>query len=282
MEQEIEEQKKVETEVETQDSTIDGGEVLNAKLLYAKRDLSGLLNNVEYKLNEEGFIDWRAMIKPAYLYINKDSFASRNLQVPESKEGLADNELLITLSGIKEIARLRGYTSVRFEVSHVNESHVVAKCQIKWSPNFETNYEEVFYEDVANATIDNTDDFCVKFLETIACNRAFIRCVRNFLNIHIVGFDEIDKSKNKKSKSEQLSNALPLTPQGTLEKIANEKLEIKNFTDYKVYLRDLWVKASENKDDKILEILRDAAEWNSFKDISARASRVLIKVATDG
>ena len=55
----------------------------------------------------------------------------------------------------------------------------------------------LIYSDTANATLDNTDSFCAKFLETIACNRAFVRCVRNYLGVHIVGADEIDKSENK-------------------------------------------------------------------------------------
>ena len=52
---------------------------------------------------------------------------------------------------------------------------------ITYLPNYETNFKEVTFSDVANATIENTSSFAKKFLETIACNRAFVRCVRNFL-----------------------------------------------------------------------------------------------------
>ena len=69
------------------------------------------------------------------------------------------------------------------------------------------------YTDVGNATLANTDAFCAKFLETIACNRAFVRCVRNYLNIHIVGADEIDKSKGAGQAVESEAVA-PITPVG--------------------------------------------------------------------
>ena len=68
---------------------------------------------------------------------------------------------------------------------------------------------------MANATLNNTSSFATKFLEAIACNRAFIRCVRNFLNVHIVGDDEIDKSAVKPASGSAIA---PLTPNSILEK----------------------------------------------------------------
>jgi hypothetical protein len=247
------------------------------------RDENGLLTDIEYKFAEDGFINWRAMIKHEFLYPNRDFFDSRNQPVPTSVEGLEDRQLLIMLAGIKELARLRGFKSVCYNIKHVDTSYVVATCSIEWIGNYETAGETVTFEDVANATADNTDDFCIKFLETIACNRAFVRCVRNFLNIHIVGFDEIDKSKNKKASfAPTASNALPITAQGTLEKLVNEKLNITEFSEYKKHLRGLWTKASESNDEKILDLLMEAKGWNSFKDIPAKSARILIKHMSDG
>ena len=242
-----------------------------------------LIKSVNHVFNEDGSINWRAMIKPEYLYPNKDWFEIRKQQVPESIDGLEDKQLLIMLAGLKEVAKLRGFESVTYELVNVESRYVTAKCKIKWIGNYETDYYPVIYEDVANATFDNTDDFCIKFLETIACNRAFVRCVRNFLNIHIVGADEIDKSKNRVADISDLivSNALPISPQGTLEKAVNEKLKLQSFDDFKGFLRTLYKKASEEKDSNTLSMLEEAKGWKAFKDIPAKTSRVLLKIINE-
>jgi hypothetical protein len=120
-------------------------------------------------------------------------------------------------------------------------------------------------------------------LETIACNRAFVRCVRNFLNIHIVGADEIDKSKNKSVDISDLiqSTAIPITPQGALEKNVNDKLKIFSFEDFKAHLRNMWTVASEASDESTLSLLADAKDWKSFADVPAKTARVLIKKIND-
>jgi hypothetical protein len=243
----------------------------------------GLINNKEYKFTSDGFVDWRAMIDPQFLYPNKDFFEIRKLSLPSSIEGLDDKQLLIMLSGIKELARLRGFKSVRYSLNHITPNYVVANCSIEWVGNFETNGESVTFEDVANATEANTDNFCLKFLETIACNRAFVRCVRNFLNIHIVGADEIDKSKNKAVDISDLiqSTVIPITPQGALEKNVNDKLKIFSFEDFKVHLRNMWIVATEANDDSTLALLADAKNWSGFTDVPAKTARVLIKKIND-
>ena len=158
-----------------------------------KRNELGLLEGVKYEYSEDGSINWRAMVDPKHLYPNKGWFETRNQPMPYSVEGLEDNQLLIKLSGIKELAKLRGFDGVRYEVIKCEKDHVAVKCRIHCIPNFEsgTYYSlkqgdddyfnsRVSFEDIANATIDNTSSFAQKFLETIAANRAFVRCVRNF------------------------------------------------------------------------------------------------------
>mgnify|MGYP003132364506 FL=1 len=237
-----------------------------------KRDVHGLLENVDYKFNNDGSVDWRAMINPKYLYANKDWFEYRKMDVPTTTEGLKDNQLLVMLGGIKELAKLRGYTCVNFDVTNVTEEYVVAKCTINWCNNYECVSEfSTMYSDTANATLDNTDSFCAKFLETIACNRAFVRCVRNYLGIHIVGADEIDKSEGKapiQKKSGQASQIFAITPTGTLQKTLAEVLNITDFSDFKDHLRTLWKNETyKNKDIK---------DWNDFSDIPAKECRILI------
>lgn len=238
-----------------------------------KRNEFGLLSNVNYVFNEDGSVNWRAMIKSEFLYPNKGWFDARNKPVPDSIEGLNDKQLLIMLGGIKELAKLRGIHSVEFPtVENVNEVYVKAKCRIVWAENYENPFK-VIYEDVANATAANTDSFCIKFLETIACNRAFIRCVRNFLNIHIVGADEIDKSDGVSSSTEDLveSGIKPITPNGVLEKTSIEKLRVSSFEEFKSkVLRGLWSDGSYKNE--------DAVNWNSFKDIPAKEARKILAI----
>lgn len=249
-----------------------------------KRNEAGLIESVNYSFNEDGSVNWRAMIKPEFLYPNKDWFDIRKLPVPSSIDGLEDKQLLIMLGGIKELAKLRGYRAVRYEVNNVRDEYVTAKCTIEWIYNYEHDDEySIIYQDVANASASNTDDFCLKFLETIACNRAFVRCVRNFLNIHIVGADEIDKSKNKVADVSELfaSTAIPITAQGALEKAVNEKLKISDFEGFKAYLRGLWKSAQETENSSLMSLLAEAKGWNQFKDISSKSSRVLLKVINE-
>ena len=240
-----------------------------------KRNEHGLLENVDYEFNEDGSVNWRAMIKEEFLYPNKDWFASRKKDVPTSVEGLSDKQLLIMLGGIKELAKMRGYSTVAFDVTQPSDGYVTAKCTINWDKNYETQ-DEVAYQDYANATLANTDNFCAKFLETIACNRAFVRCVRNYLNIHIVGADEIDKSKGANNSNTVEYDAssdsamLPLTPAGTLQKALDEDNGVKSFDDFKSLLRTFWKEEIYKNE--------EAANWKSYDDIPAKECRKLIAI----
>ena len=47
-----------------------------------KRNQHGLLESVEYIFNDDGSVNWRAMINPEHLYPNKDWFEMRKMQMP--------------------------------------------------------------------------------------------------------------------------------------------------------------------------------------------------------
>jgi hypothetical protein len=226
------------------------------------------LKSVEYVFNEDGSINWRAMIKPEFLYVNKEWFETRRQEIPKSTDGLTDKQLLILLGGIKDVAKLRGYSAVAYDISG-DKNHVVARCRINWIPNYITSMEPVFFEDFANASTENTDRFCHKFLETIACNRAFVRCVRNFLNINIVGDDEIDKSGKSLSidSSENDADLSVLKPQGTLEKLAAEK-GMTSFEAFIAWLREQWKNGSYKNE--------DAKNWTEYSNIPAKECRKLL------
>lgn len=233
-----------------------------------QRNEHGLLENVDYVFNEDGSVNWRAMIKPEFLYPNKGWFDVRNKPLPTSTEGLDDKQLLIMLGGIKELAKMRGYYKVAFKTENITEGYVTAKCTIEWINNYESAPCGVSYSDVANATLANTDAFCAKFLETIACNRAFVRCVRNYLNIHIVGADEIDKSQGAGQAVEADAIATPVTPVELLTKTLREKHGVDSFDSCKDVLRDLW-KSEKYRNE-------EAKTWSSFSDIPAKEARKLI------
>ncbi len=236
--------------------------------LYTRNEF-GLISNVEYIFNEDGSVDWRAMIQDEHLFPNKSWFDSRKKQIPKSIEGLQDHQLLIKLSGIKELARLRGFSSVSYKTVKCEADHVAVSCSINFIPNYETHGSAVLFEDMANATLNNTSNFATKFLETIACNRAFVRCVRNFLNVHIVGDDEIDKSDVLPTsfvKSDSLS------PQGILKQQCLG-LGYSDFSSFMDVLRNwhtggVYIMPSEI----------DPKSWSGFDDIPAKQAREFLKI----
>lgn len=171
---------------------------------YSRND-AGLLNNVEYKFNENRSIDWRAMIDPKYIVLNKDKAAAitekYSTTLKELQDKIQNKEIderdvedgfkLILLAGMKEIAKLRGYTCVDHQVNNAGPEFVGVKTTISWIPNFETDNKFISFSALADAHLGNTTGFGNKVLSTIAENRGFVRCVRNFLGIHICGSDEM-------------------------------------------------------------------------------------------
>jgi uncharacterized protein YbcV (DUF1398 family) len=110
-------------------------------------------------------------------------------------------------------------------------------------------------------------------LETIAANRAFVRAVRNFLGVHIVGSDEIDASKKGTPAiiEEDNESALP-SSQGMLEKTAKNS-NINSFEDFQDYLRNAWkMGVYKNAEAKV---------WTSYNDIPAKEARILMSILKD-
>ena len=97
-----------------------------------ERSTEGLLTDVEYPYTEDGLIDWRKMVKTEFLVPNRD----RTNETDVTK--LKDTQLIILLGGIKELAQIRGYTNVRYDVNTPSPDYVVATCSITWIPNYET------------------------------------------------------------------------------------------------------------------------------------------------
>ena len=181
------------------------------------RNQYGLIEDqtLNYIFNDDGTINWRKMVKTEHLVPNRQ----KTQETDVSK--LQDKDLLILLGGIKELAQIRGYTSVEYKVVAASESYFATSCKITWLPNYETGGREVVFESLADATVNNTKSFARFFLAAIAENRAFVRCVRNFLKINIVSQEELGDAKLLDDSSSVNEN--PTSPQSLLEKVMKEK-----------------------------------------------------------
>jgi hypothetical protein len=217
-----------------------------------KRDANGLLECVDYKFNEDNTINWRSMINKEYLVPNRDSFKNqKDINLKEvDVSTLADNQLLILLAGIKELAQIRGYTNVNYEVIQAQPDYVAVKCTINWISNYETNMQEVSFSALADAHLDNTKDFAKNFLMAIAENRAFIRCVRSFLKINIVGNDEMGKTTHVDAEVEP--NTSITQPVALLQKTMEE---------HGISFEQIKERAVQKKMD-------NADSWTKIEDIS--------------
>lgn len=227
------------------------------------RNKYGLIENIHYEFNEDGSVNWRKLIPEEFLYPNRSYFERYNRQVPPTIDGLDDNQLCIKLGGIKHLAKIRGFKSVRAEVIKSSQEHSSVKCSIEWMPHYETNFEPTVFEEVASAHTGNTDQMSRKFLESIAFNRAFVRAVRAFLNINIVGDDEIDKSPDTENQDSDFS------PNKKLKEVLKSKKSISSFDEFKQLLRD-WHK------ENIYRNSENIKTWNDFEDIPAKDCRILI------
>jgi hypothetical protein len=181
------------------------------------RNQYGLIEDksLNYIFNDDGTINWRKMVKTEHLVPNRQ----KTQETDVSK--LQDKDLLILLGGIKELAQIRGYTSVEYKVVAASENYFATSCKITWLPNYETGGKEIVFESLADASVNNTKSFARFFLAAIAENRAFVRCVRNFLKINIVSQEELGDAKLLDEGSSINDN--PTSPQSVLEKVMKDK-----------------------------------------------------------
>jgi len=217
-----------------------------------KRDVNGLLECVDYIFNQDNTINWRSMINKEYLVPNRDAFKyQKDINLKEIDiSTLADNQLLILLAGIKELAQIRGYSNVSYDVIQAQPDYVAVKCTIDWIPNYETGMNTVSFSALADAHLDNTKDFAKNFLMAIAENRAFIRAVRSFLKINIVGNDEMGKTTHIDTDVEP--NTSITQPIALLEKTMEE---------YNISFEQI-------KERAIQKNMEGADKWIDIKDIS--------------
>tara|TARA_R100000808_G_C2151979_1_gene161223 strand:- start:1074 stop:1802 length:729 start_codon:yes stop_codon:yes gene_type:complete len=189
------------------------------KVKSIERDDHGLITQpkVDYVFTDDGFVDWRKMVKEEFLVPNRQ----KTQETDVSK--LEDHQLIILLGGIKELAQIRGYTSVKYDVTSPSPEYVVATCSITWTPNYETEGKEVTFSAIGDASPHNTQSFARFFLGPIAENRAFVRCVRNFLKINIVGQEELGNLDVTNNQSTESSPMETIAPSTLLKSVMKEK-----------------------------------------------------------
>lgn len=247
----------------------------NAPPFTFKKNLYGLYDHTDYIFNQDGTINWRAMIKREHLVLNKGKQSEIEKYYEKTFEEVSalylkgeiqveDKFLLILLAGIKELAQLRGFNSISYSLTPTPEE-VVAVCRILWEPNYETNYKEVCFESCASASYNNTFDFGRDFLTAIAENRALVRAVRNFLRIHIAGQDEVGPMKRHSGNSEKSSSPHAVLSQlveqkGISFEIIKNKMIEENFEG-----AETWEKIEDIPEIKVFELVSRVKKFKSSK-----------------
>lgn len=225
--------------------------------------------------------EWRDKINPIYFVPNKTKTKETDITK------LKDSEKLVLLQGLKEVAALRGYNSVDFEVIKAERDFVCVKCTIDWQPilvkevvdeikkvALEQHGKSVIFSQkfssLADAHADNVEGMAQKFLTTTAENRAFSRCVRNFLRIDVVSDSEIDRTTDEKNE-----NMMP-SPKDILKKALEDKG--KTFLDILEILKSKKIDTSNYKNVDDLENGHILAIMTEIKRKKPRKAKELAAV----
>ena len=223
------------------------------KFTVLKRSVGGLIDDVDYVFNDDNTINWRAMIKADHLAPDRNKTSETDVTK------LPDTKLIILLGGIKELAQIRGYTSVKYDVKCPSSEYVVATCVIDWIPNYETESQAVTFSAIGDASPSNTTSFAKNFLGATAENRAFVRCVRNFLKINIVGKEELpgDSFPPRQGDRVEIPDTAVLSPPYNLLEAA---MKSKNVT-----LKNVKKRLSDEGYEKAINDLEDIPKVKVFE-----------------
>lgn len=223
-----------------------------------KRLENNLAEGVDYKYKPDGSIDWRAMLNPKYLVVNRQhiptlekKFGCKLDLIP--KDQIEDRYLLVLLQGWKDLASLRGYYSVIPDLVFSNDYKASCQVTIDWFGIPDTGGARISFGWVGSASRDSTMGFGSLYLETVANNRAFSLAVRNFLGVEIVGFDEIGTKVTEEPSSSDAPNIG--TPQAALAKAVGE---------INLSFNDFRTRVSEKH---LSKITGKPENWQSFTDV---------------
>lgn len=224
-------------------------------------------NSTTFILDENGNINWKAMIPAKFLYVNNDikkrqqiekKYGKSYEELDPIKDNIADSDLICMLGGLKHLLKLRKYKSVRSSIKESGRDYASVNCSIvfKGRQDIKGEEEDVEYSDNACAHTDNTTNFAKHYLLEMATNRALARCIRSFLNINVVSKEELSEN----------SNLVEEAPQN--DDIPTKKLEevMKNNNITFDMLRERMVKDS----------IKGAADFKSVKDVPGEIKFVYI------
>lgn len=225
------------------------------------RDNNGLRQGTEYVFKEDGTVDWRKMVDSDYLVFNADNFKGEIPQddPEEYKKAVLnakDSELLLLLGGARELAKLRGYSKIEYTPFPCSDDNATVRCRITWIPNFEERCEQVTDEIVCVHDGNTDEKIGRKYKHEIACNRSFVRNVRNSLGIFVMGKDEIFKGLSFETEDQGVAAPADLNLTGALADTM-EKLKV-SFESLK---SRLVTEDTEQGSDW------GAESWDSIKDI---------------
>ncbi len=178
-------------------------------------DENGLIKDTPYIFDEKGYINWRAMVPPEFLYANPSNKARMEKkygklydQIKPIEDKVEDSDLVITLAGLKHLLRIRRFKSVKYNIKESNENYASINCEILFCGNFETLNEDQVYSENACAHMGNTNNFARQYLLEIASNRALARCIRSYCNINIVSREELGASiENEQDNTPKIAPA---------------------------------------------------------------------------
>ena len=216
------------------------------------RDEKGLIEGIEYVFNADGTIDWRKMIPKEFVVINSSKTGETDIsKVP-------DENLLILLQGFRRLANIRGFSEVRHDlhISPSSPNFVAVSTSIKWLPNYETYQKEITFSACADAHEGNTKSFGINFLSAIAENRGFVRAVRGFLNIPILGRDEVTDDIILSQTVEKASSQAHET---LISVLKNHKIPFASFTNKMIKEKeegaDSWQAIEDIPTDRIIGLI---------------------------
>lgn len=226
---------------------------MNAPLF--KRDENGLLpEGISYPRKPDGGIDWRKLIKLEHLYPNSDYEEQLTARFNKKLRKLGpdeyaqmspaeqDQQLLVRLEGWRHLLRLRGYHSLRYRIEKAGSERVSTVCEIEFLGNFETGMERVTHSSTAGASLYCVGGKMQLYLETMAENRAFARCVKSFLGLNIYGADEFDPEMNALhlAKLKAAGKPIPSSPESIVEESSSDsRPDIKPYEKLETRCREL-------------------------------------------
>lgn len=222
---------------------------LNSPLVYlnqtntldsVKLEYKEAIKEDKYIRKENGDINWFAHLEDDQIFLNQSykTEIEKRYNKPTSELSLKEIDekyLLISLNGLKSLAKLKGYKSIRLPNFQAQPGFAYAVCEIHWD-------DGTIVADSGDACPDNVGQapFCY-YLSTLAANRAIGRAIRSSLGITALCREEIGVSPVKVENT--MSQADP-------RKSLQDKLEGKgrDFNSFKT-----WWNANHAKEGKEIE-----------------------------